>query len=329
MAAGLLFTGVPVRARAAVVDVPCSTPVLVNSLAAAEDGDTLSLAAGCVYVLTQPYGSTVNGLPRVDKAVTIRGNGATLARAGDAPSFRILEVTAAGRLVTDQLTITGGRAVGPSVDGQGGGLYTAGVVELASAVVRGNLAREEGGGIHVADGTLTVDASRIAENTVRSDGFSVGGGIAVEANAVAVLRSSAVSDNTAHGGDAAGGGIASIGTVRMDSTTVTGNIARGPQAVGGGIASAGVLGPPRLNLHTSTVTGNMAVGTGAMGGGISNGAGSVTVLEASTVTANTADTAPGGIFNADATVSLDGTQVAANSLTNCAGSPTPVPGCAD
>lgn len=319
----------PVSANDSVIDVSCSATALVSTLEAANDGDTVSLAAGCVYILARSYGSTANALPRLDKAVTIWGNSATLARAGDAPPFRILEVTATGSLIADHLTIIGGRAVGASVDGEGGALYTKGRVKFTSVVVRDNLAREEGGGIHVANGTLTVDASRIVGNTVHSDDFSVGGGIAVEAEAVVTLRSSHVSDNTAQASDPAGGGIASIGTVSLYSTTVTHNTVRGPAAVGGGIASTGILGSSRLNLHASNVIDNAAIGVGARGGGISNGLGSMAVLEGSTVAGNTADAAPGGIFNTEAAVSLHATRVAANTPTNCTGSAPPVPGCSN
>jgi hypothetical protein len=51
----------------------------------------VSLAAKCVYTLTEPSDVTWNaGLPAINGKLTVKGNDATIARAKDAPRFRII-----------------------------------------------------------------------------------------------------------------------------------------------------------------------------------------------------------------------------------------------
>jgi hypothetical protein len=60
-------------APAVVVHVPCSAAALAADLASAANGETLSLAASCKYVLTA-------ALPDISQNLTIDGNQATLER---------------------------------------------------------------------------------------------------------------------------------------------------------------------------------------------------------------------------------------------------------
>jgi hypothetical protein len=50
-------------------------------------------------------------------------------------------------------------------------------------------------------------------------------------------------------------------------------------------------------------------------------------LTSSPVTANKSSLTPGGIYRSGGTLTITTSPVTANTPTNCAGSPTPVPGC--
>jgi hypothetical protein len=87
----------PARASATSTPVPCDTSALIAALDAANSsgGDTLDLAPGCMYTLTEPDNSTpsgANGLPVISAPITIHGNGATIVRRPSAEAFRIFEI---------------------------------------------------------------------------------------------------------------------------------------------------------------------------------------------------------------------------------------------
>ncbi|WP_236595010.1 hypothetical protein [Saccharothrix sp. 6-C] len=111
-------------ATAADVDVPCDASALVEAVAAANASsvpDVLSLTPNCVYTLTAPaVPAGREGLPAIAGKLTVHGNGATIARAADAPQFRL--ITNWGDLSLDHVTLTGGHAqdaVGADSSGSG------------------------------------------------------------------------------------------------------------------------------------------------------------------------------------------------------------------
>jgi hypothetical protein len=105
----------------------------------------------------------------------------------------------------------------------------------------------------------------------------------------------------------AGGGIVVTGNGAL---TVNSSVIRDNHAdFGGGVS---VFSGSRAQFNSSTVTGNSAATAAQNGGGTS------------TVTASSS---PGGIYNNGGTVTLLQSRVAANTPSNCANSPTAVPGC--
>jgi hypothetical protein len=98
-------------AEAAVTDVPCSPTALATALATASTGQTVSLAAGCVYVLTE-------GLPEVSQDLTISGHGATLERsyAAGTPAFTIMSV-GSGVLTLNNVSFRNGSGAISVTDG--------------------------------------------------------------------------------------------------------------------------------------------------------------------------------------------------------------------
>jgi hypothetical protein len=88
---------------------------IASANATAEDDRILLTTPGCTYTLTALDNVTDggNGLPVVASAasagrLTIEGSSATLARDGDAASFRLLLIAAGGDLTLRGLTLTGG-----------------------------------------------------------------------------------------------------------------------------------------------------------------------------------------------------------------------------
>jgi hypothetical protein len=226
-------------------------------------------------------------LPAITSPIVINGNGDLITRVSG--TFRILTVDG-GNLTLWTTVVTNGDATGSPVQtGAGGGI-----------VVTGN-------------GGLTVNSS-----VIRSNHANFGGGISVFSGSNARVNASTILNNTAA---VNGGGIVNDGTVTVNASQISGNTAG---QFGGGIANIGTL-----TVAASNIANNEAPNGG---GGIANGIpaeprGTATV-SVSTVLSNTsAGTNPGGVYNNGGTVNLRIAVVIANDPSNCAGSPSPVPGC--
>lgn len=75
----------PEGAGLAALSVGCDVGALIAAIETANSTmapDTLALAGGCTYTLTQAY-SGDNGLPIIPGDLTINGNGATIRRSSD------------------------------------------------------------------------------------------------------------------------------------------------------------------------------------------------------------------------------------------------------
>ncbi|MFE0023149.1 hypothetical protein [Amycolatopsis sp. NPDC059021] len=166
-ALGTLTLNAP-SAYAAEIDIPCDPAALIREVTAANasaDPDTLSLAPNCVYTLTAPADATwVAGLPAIKGKLTINGNHATIARAQDAPQFRLISNW--GDLTLNEITLTGGHAPdGVGTDsygeanpgGSGGGIQNWGPLTITGSVLTGNTS---GAGAPGADATATTRAGR-------------------------------------------------------------------------------------------------------------------------------------------------------------------------
>ncbi|MGW5258476.1 hypothetical protein ACWERW_37160 [Streptomyces sp. NPDC004012] len=131
------------------ISVPCDTTALVNTLATAPAGSTLVLARHCTYHLTTAYAGA-DGLPPIDRQLTIEGRDSTIVRDGlTAGAFRIFDVTSTGDLRLDDVTIRGGNA--PDA---GGGILVdiGGNLKLDKVTLENNQAYIEGGGVFVVGG---------------------------------------------------------------------------------------------------------------------------------------------------------------------------------
>jgi len=306
--------------------------------------DTISLPANGTFSLTAVadslYGAT--GLPTIESAITIQGNGATIQRTGSA-KFRLLAVGDGGALTLDNVKLKNGLAPNE----YGGGIMAYGDLTLSNSTISGSTATYAGGAVFAADGVkVTVTGGQFTGNRAADGGgfalYSVnaaltnvtlqgnqaeggyGGGAYVQGGTVAISGGAISGNSSAEngGGLAVEGGTATItnaaisgntapsgggidqygGTVALQRSLVSGNKAT---ANGGGIMAEGGT----VSIVNSTLSGNSA----AAGGGAAN-LGAMT-LNNVTVTGNSASGNGGGLLNqgADATMTLNRNLVVGNS----------------
>jgi hypothetical protein len=308
--AGLVSVG---PAAAVVVNVPCSgpgggTPGLIGAINAANagGGGIINLATGCTYVLTQVDNTadignepSPNGLPAITSPITLNGFFATIERSSAAPPFRILFVSATGRVTLNNLTITGGLA-----NDSGGGAANQGDLTLNASRVTGNAAGFSGGGIFNDPGPNTSPEVPTLNNPGPNGG-----------PAVLILNNSRVDHNTTtFGSNDFGGGILTTGTTTLNTSEVDANHA----TFGGGIFNFGGAGPAgnspgSLTLNTSRLHDN----TAAIGAGMQTSGSEVVRINAGQIINNTATAGGGGIFTDRTTVILNAALVTSNTPNNC------------
>jgi len=272
-------------ARAATIIVPCSASGLIDAINTAngpEEVDTLELSAGCTYTMTSAASNTSlngpNGLPIVTSEITIIGNGATITRDGSAPAFRIFQVGDGGGLMLENVTVSGGAAVGGSATVNGGGALLVGssnggigFLTVISTTFFDNHADFKGGAILNLGGSVGVIESTFADNSAASGGaiyywerggditdstFSGNhaaedGGAIYGVNTRVTVMSSTFSDNSANN---SGGGIFNNDDLYITNSTFSGNRAD----TGGGIFKDG----RNFFVFNSTFSGNSAITTG-------------------------------------------------------------------
>jgi hypothetical protein len=206
---------------------------------------------------------------------------------------------ASTRIVRSELR---GNSAG-SGPGNGGALHISGEGDsfLKRVRVIDNIARNEGGGLWNAAGTMRVRLSVVAGN--RAGGETGGGGIFNAGGALDVARST-LSQNRATGDAGSGGGLFNQnGEVRVRATEFTGNRAR---RAGGAIETAGPGNPvPGVPVEASGVvrlddvslTRNRANGTPGNGGGLNVTDESIVRWDGGLVQFNKAAGEGGGLWN--------------------------------
>ncbi len=271
----------PGSLRQAILDANSngSTTNTIN-FAPALAGQTITLTSGELKIT-----KSVNIVGTSTNGETISGNN----------SSRVFEF-ASGTSTISGLGITNGNSASSSLGGggilneanltvdgvisgnsatKGGGIENAGGTLTVSGVISGNSATK-GGGIENAGGTLTV-SGLISDNTASTQG----GGIE-NAGGTLTVSNGDISDNTA---STQGGGIdnTNAGTVMIVNG---GTVMRNSATKGGGIENAGGT----LTVNDGDIIFNTA---STQGGGIDNtSAGTVMIVNGSTVWGNTAPVGP-------------------------------------
>lgn len=310
----LIFVGSAAAAPMPLVNatsVGCNAGDLIAAITTATSGDTLDLTEGCTYSLTMAHNTNNgdNGLPVIDKTLTINGNNAIIERSANSgtPQFRIFKVLSAGNLTLNSITVRNGYGYG-----QGGGIDNAGTLTINNSTITGNLVpwvsigTGYGAGIYNS-GTVTVTNTTFSNNIAQTGGGALGN------FNTATITSSTFSNNTASNSD--GGAIFNTSALTITGTTFSSN--RAVAGVGGGIADRGsgaitvnscnfannqagqggaiYMNSAALDIMDSSFTGNSATGHA---GAIYNYYGSVTILS-SVFTSNTASGRGGAIYNAN------------------------------
>lgn len=137
-----------------------------------------------------------------------------------------------------------------------------------------------GGGIEVVGGTLTIDDSRVSDNSADSlltvpsgvDQSTTGGGIHVQENASATIRSTAITGNSVSSRNSVGdvsafsGGLHANGPIVLSDSTVSGNSAAGTTTTGTADVDSGA-GEINVDstISNARFTGNRATATSSSG----------------------------------------------------------------
>lgn len=296
--------------------------------------DTINLPAATDFVLTAVYDSAgPTGLPLIQTAMTIRGNDTTIRRDSGAPFFRLLDISAAGNLSLEGLTLSGGQLpsgagggirnlsgiltvtqseLTSNTAGQGGAIYNrSGIVVLTQAVITENLAAGGGGIVNTDSGQMSVIGGYFAHNQATS---SPGGAVWNIANAQLDVNLTTFTQNSAARGGAITNG--SQSTVTIARSTFDNNSS---QSDGGAITneansrlfiSSSALVANRAARHggaihneTATVAPDVEIVNSTLsynqaqdgsGGAIHNGIGSISLINV-TMSGNTAAYYGGGL----------------------------------
>jgi Putative Ig domain len=203
--------------------------------------------------------------------------------------------------------VNGGEISGNSADldgGKGGGICNAstGTVTIQNTRIADNTARSEGGGVY-NDGTITFTGATVDGNRANS----AGGGF-YNANALTINSGLIQRNSCGTGGSCAGGGIQSTDTLSVTGTVISNNAA----VDGGGVNNLG-----RAVLVGVTLDGNSAAGAG---GGIRT-SGELR-LSNSTVSRNTAFASAGievSITNSASGAVISNTTISGNFVSDALG----------
>lgn len=223
------------------------TEVQVGECPPGNEGAVIELPPGST-ILISASDNGANGLPLIEKSVTIRGRGARIERDPGlacpvGAEFRLFEVADGGILTLEDVSVSNGCLT----TGAGGGvLSSGGTVILKQASIEGNEVGTGGGGVAVVDGNLLAFDSTVRGNLAGGSG----GGVSISGDpGWLLLERTTISGNAAAGG----GGLWLSGAVPalVRNSTLSGNEAT---VGGGGIELAGTA--PSLTLDFSTIAGN-------------------------------------------------------------------------
>jgi hypothetical protein len=210
-----------------------------------------------------------NALPDITHQVTITGitgsgDNVVIMRDQGAAPFRIFTMYPNGEVFTLQnLTLTGGMATADDHFGDGGGIWSNGILILQHCTVARNTAEHDGGGIYQGMASLRLEmGADISANVAAHNG----GGVYFESQSQNLTIASSIIDKNRATNDGGGVYYYSLGVVNITNTKITDNAAL--EGKGGGICCdlVGELsitddGPP----FSSGIIQNSA---GTVGGGL-------------------------------------------------------------
>ena len=192
------------------ISVPCSPSGLVeaiNDANADPDLTVLFLETQCTYEFidhnNEDSSTGKNALPKITSAINIIGKDSSIIR-GDVHEFRLFEVTSAGSLRLEFITINNGSAVSSGTEPFGGGAIAnyGGVLTLENTVLENNFGSY--GGAVFNSGSLLIDGNSIFQNNESQTGGAIY--IASSAGIPISISNSIFDGNRADGADLGSGG---------------------------------------------------------------------------------------------------------------------------
>jgi hypothetical protein len=151
---------------------------------------TLSAATSSPYTLTAADNTTdgPTGLPVIQGGsnLTILGNGDTIQRstAAGTPAFRLFDVAAGATLTLRNLTLQNGLASGSGVSAEGGAIYSRGTLLLDTVTVQNNTAQ----GLKGTNGTDDPSTNNASGGAGGNGGDAFGGGLYVAQGTVTLTN---------------------------------------------------------------------------------------------------------------------------------------------
>jgi len=218
-------------------------------------------------VVRKGFNRTLTGMPVIESAIVINGNGHTIRRDDNAPAVRILKVDTDQNVSLNDLTISGGLL---EFSASGAGIFVSRVndLSLVNTVVSNNhlnssrFSNSRGGGIRIAKfGSANISNSLIVDNTSGDEG----GGIGFYSyeystnSSIITISDSEISNNSSA---RAGGGIFLDSAGR--SLTVSNSVISNNTSGDGGGLSLNFSGS--ITIENSEISDNSA--TDGRGGGI-------------------------------------------------------------
>lgn len=237
----------------------------------------VAISGGAVYARNSPVSFASCSI--VDNTATLGDGGGILG----------------GAVVIEECTIARNIA-----RGNGGGVFSFSRFDISDSVIADNSANYEGGGAFGYWGKFSVSGSVISGNSAGKGGGGLFGGGDISVFFSTFSRNSAKD----------GAGIFLEGNIKVESSTISGNVATNQ---GGGVAINRYLSDrATATISNTTISGNEA---GIDGGGIHVSSISPSiflVLQACTITENSASKAGGGLFLTRGTLPIHNTIVANN-----------------
>jgi hypothetical protein len=330
LCAGVLLCSRPVAARSDTITVTNTNDSGPGSLRQAlidvQDGDTIAFDLKLPATILLISAELV-----INKNIGVAGPGAnllTIARAQNAPSFRIFHVSPSHTVTIQGVTISNGSPFDFAIGGAGIWNDHSNLT-VNNCVVTGNALDRQvsGGGIsndagNSGSASLTINNSIIAGNNLGASGtVNFGGGIynyGIHGNATLTINNSTISGNQSFqgGGIFSDGGVPdSIAVVTINNSTFSGNYA--DQYAGGIMNEANEGGQATVTVTNGTFAGNSSCNCNFFAGAIFNDGnrqpGGATLEMGNTIFKGGPEN-PANIFNQGGVVISDG-----YNLTNDAG----------
>jgi len=254
-----LFAQQPVSAATIQVADDCSLVDAIETAHTRRSGSCASAGDGEVVIeLTEDiqltrvnntsYPIGPNGLPLIETAIRIEGNGHEISRQQFGSLFRFFQILPSGTLTLNDLSLRYGNVDYYYDRYEGGAIFNEGTLVVQDSRFIFNQAAYDGGAVqNEPTGVMTVNGSYFMDNV----GYR-GGAINNRYGSLTVSDSTMTKNKAVNFGSGSGGAISNFGDLVIDRSHFTKNRASGS---GGGIMN---WDEGLLLLTNSTITGNIA-----------------------------------------------------------------------